>query len=438
MFSNPIKTGAIILGASQFDNFPESNRKVFANAADEAARFFENETSGLGIPHENILNRFNSPELAPELLTEVLKFAEEGVREGGRPSFKDLFVYIVTHGVDVADHPLQLMIKSSKDHQDGSNKPDEYIEFKSLFDGLMSVAHCRVYFIVDACYSGKIAKEDLSHQQDFSDGDVYSNVLFSDGDVNSNVLADHKVHIERGAVLFLSNNRDKIGLVQADDASILKRPMFSQMLFGILKEGKENAFSYGFSFQLLKYLCIERMEAFLATQEVLPNEERIDPFCTSFDVFDYHQSETSGLSNAAVFPNNDPTRVNRNAVAREIRIAYKNSFEAQSTLSVATKRIVDLENRASANTNEISNLKKQLNDVTERLNETQTKLAVQKGQATALSKANRILVIFAMLAVPLVCLGFVALDPEGVSPVWSNIVSLFKNLGIIPLTDQNL
>ena len=427
MYSNPIKTGVVILGASQFDNFPESNRKVFANAADKATRYFKNDTSGLGIPDENILNRFNSPKLAPELLTEVLKFVEEGVREGGRPSFKDLFVYIVTHGVDVVDHPLCLMIKSSKDHQDGSYKPDEFIEFKSLFDGIMSVAHCRVYFIVDACHSGKIAKNDLSHQQDFSDGDVYSNVLFPDEDVNPNVLADHEVRIERGAVLFLSNNRDKIGLVQADDASVLERPMFSQMLFDILNEGKENAFSYGFSFQMLKYLCIERMEAFLATQEALPKEGRIDPFCTSFDVFDYrHQLGISGLSNAAVFPNNDPTRVNRNAVARKIRIAYKNSHKAQSTLSFAERRIVDLENRASANTNEISNLRKQLSDVTERLNETQTKLAVQKGQATALSKANRILVIFAMLAVPLVCLSFVALDPEGVSAVWSNIVSLFK------------
>ena len=447
MFSNPVETGVVILGASHFDNYPDLGRQVFANAAAEANRFFRHDDYGLGIPNENILNRFNSPQFAPELQKEVFKFVEEGTRKGGRPPFKDLFVYIVTHGVCKKEYPLWLMLKSSNQHQDGFDKPDEHLEFRSLYHGIMSSALCRVYFIVDVCYSGNIAKKDLSLEKDFSDRDVYSNI-------RSDMMP------KGGAVLFLSNNRDESGRVQADDESNLDRPLFSQVLFDILKEGKENVFSYGFSFQMLKHLCIERMEANMEAYKA--ENENFDPFSTNFDVLDYRQSDGTGLSNAAVFPNNDPSRADRNAIAREIRTAYKDTFGAVRSLKFARDRIYDLEELATANTDEINDLKEQLNNMTallnetqtelvhqerqatallnetqtelvhqERqatalLNETQTELARQEGQATALSKANRILVIFAMLAVPIICLGLVSLDPEGALVAWNNIVSLFK------------
>ena len=76
MFSNPVKTGVVILGASEFDHSADSNRQVFANAAAEAVRYFCDDIRGLGIPLENILNLFNSPTSAPEQNREILDFVQ--------------------------------------------------------------------------------------------------------------------------------------------------------------------------------------------------------------------------------------------------------------------------------------------------------------------------------------------------------------------------
>ena len=294
------------------------------------------------------------------------------------------------------------MVKSTNEHEDGSDKPYEFIEFKSLFNGIMATAHCRVYFIVDVCHSGNIANKDLSDKVDFSD-EAYLNI-------RRNIIP------ERGAVLFLSNNRDVSGKVQADDTSGLDRPMFSQVLFDILNEGMMGEFSYGFSFQALMCLCKRRLEAYLEANK----EKDIESFCTNFDVFDYRQSKGSGLSNAVIFPNNDPARANRNAVARKLRIAYKKAFGTQHELRIAANRISDLEKQNRARADEISNLKEKLKAVTVRLNETHTDLIHQEGRSIALAKANWFLVIIAMLAVPL---SLVALDPTAISGVWSRILS---------------
>ena len=421
MFINPIKTGVIILGASEFPEYEEDSgldRAVFANAANRAKEYFKNSDTGLGIPDENFFRVLEEDVDATGIINLATEFVQQGVRPGGRPSFQDIFVYIVTHGVKLPGQPFRFMVKWSREHPNGTEATHTSIEFANFFHSIHSNAHCRVYFIIDACDSAH-AVDDLRRfgEFDYSGREAYSNVR-------------RDLMPERGAVVFLSNGRANPGPVLAKDPDrekegpeldgpCLELPLFSQVLFDCLSEGNPGFYPYGFSFQILKKLLTERMAAYV--------EKGVEPLDTGFDVFDFEQNEGPGLSNACIFPNNDPTKPNRNAVARDVRNAYKRAFNEEGKLRHTTSELIKQKMLNEGQANKIKRLGADLDRTQDALKTTEDALKSATVRARVLSYFSFGLAVLSLLAVPLVCLALWMINPLIVQEIV---------IGLLELTSQ--
>ena len=388
MYVNPTETGLVILGASKFEQNNELGRAVFATAADRARAYFKSE-SGLGIPDENVRSLFNNEASAQKIQREAHDFVRQSGRPNGLPSFRDVFVYIVTHGVKYDNSAFHFMMRSSHDHTKDSIDPHYYIEFASLFRGITSACKCRVYFIIDACQSA-YAVQSLHGEKDFSQEPAYSNV-------QSDMMPDS------GAVVFLSNQREEPGEVFAKDKAGLDMPLFSEVLFDCLENGASGLYPYGFSFQTLKHLCRERMKTVV-------EEKKIEALQTSFDVFDFRQTKGHGLSNAIIFQNNDPDYNGRNAYAHEIRTAWKKAFSEQANLRLAVE---DSDRLQALN----SGLEEKLKQVSEKLAQAREDASLNRdtlrkveGRARALSWIVFTLAIISPLTVPLAVYGILKIS----------------------------
>lgn len=114
---SPQTTLLILLGASEWPQFPEfQGSKAFANAVQRMKAYFINPQQ-FGLPAENLLDLFDSEKNADELDVEISQFLERrliDMKKAGNPA-RDVLLYFVGHGGFVGcDSDFYLAIRRTR------------------------------------------------------------------------------------------------------------------------------------------------------------------------------------------------------------------------------------------------------------------------------------------------------------------------------------
>ncbi|MYF98466.1 hypothetical protein F4212_04930 [Candidatus Poribacteria bacterium] len=330
MFLNPTTTCLILLGASSFSNYNDHDRKSFSRAHDAIKQYFLRSHVGLDLLPENVHDLFNSELSATAQIDAAAQFVRNNTM------FRDVFVYIVTHGT-FFDNRYLLKVRNSSDKPDGSIRDDTHIGFDALYQEIFGAGSMRLYFIVDACDSGAIH---TPHKDQ---------VLLP--------LAPPENQFEtegRGAsaVFLTANSQSNIGLVYgADDNEF---PLFTGCLLETLEGGVQEGFSYGLSFDTLRYIINKHCQERTRDLEV--------PVSNIAQVSDRsnrpYSDEEFLLSSFTVFPNNDQANVRFNKVAHKVRKSFRDSTRDKNI-----RKLTEIENnRLKAENKDLKTANKLLTD----------------------------------------------------------------------------
>lgn len=159
----PSTTLVVILGASCF---PKSSSRLsdspsFRRSA-EGFRAYLLDKSGFGLPEENLLDLFDSPESIPVLDEKVGDFLKKRINKRGdySSSIGDLVIYYVGHGgFSGGDKEYYLALRDTRIDNDLITS----YSVRSLAKTLREYArNIRKYLIFDACFSAAAHKEFMS------------------------------------------------------------------------------------------------------------------------------------------------------------------------------------------------------------------------------------------------------------------------------------
>ena len=399
---SPSKTALILLGASKFPNFyklddpdPKNrkprDRKSFHSSHKAVKRYFKEHAQDLVLdPVNDILNLFDEgldSEVQMSLMSEFLC-------PGGKPKYSDVFVYIVTHGEHLhnarasenefrlkADY--YLMIRDSLDLVHHPGRHATYINFEGLFNLVYNNAGGRVYFIVDACHSGIIHLNEDGSRPPFYPFGQPTEVCNSPG--------------HRGAAILTANSTLEIGEVLASDSDELT--LFTYAFLLALKEGVENGYSFGLSFDLLRYeinrIVYERKE--IVRKRIEGNRSDIFNIAQVRDR--YLTVGAMRLSDIPVFPNKNakntvPTicrgdfferlsktkkvEEERNRLEEENLQLHNNVEEQRKRIEGQKKWIERRQNKISDQQREIEGQQRKIKEQQRRINMQETKIGKQK------------------------------------------------------------
>lgn len=340
VFFDPAKTGLILLGASQFsEDADDNNRAVFHRAQAAVEAFFRTPRTGFGLQQTNILNAFDHTGPKSVLTGRIESFLEAR-------RYEDLFVYICSHGIPDGN----FFCFRLHDSEDGN--PDSFYRFALLDHQITSLTGGRVYYLIDACYSG------LAHGSDWEAPRKAGATNHQSGQPFP--MTDIDLLPSGGATLLTSNSPETVGLVVADDR--LELPLFTQELINVLRNGVEGGEELGLTFsQLQRELDRRVVEALPRISDWRDGMPRSDTPCCTNSI----RNERGGkgqLSHLYVFQNNHWKFENTNKQARRIRAFYglverKNDrilrIEAergqlQGELSGRAKVIAELQERLAA------------------------------------------------------------------------------------------
>lgn len=152
---DPKKALVILLGAEEWpgcktiagDDFPLGEENPFRRSVDSIEEYF---TKNLNIETANLESWFNSKLASNNILDEMTKFLDTKIQD---TQATDLFFYYVGHGVKL-DSNFYLLLCNSKQDFDYT-----YFAVHSLISVLKKTAiNLRCYIILDACFSGTVAK----------------------------------------------------------------------------------------------------------------------------------------------------------------------------------------------------------------------------------------------------------------------------------------
>jgi hypothetical protein len=150
---SPETTLVVILGASAFPKAPSfTSSEAFQRSA-EGLRDYLIASDGLGLPRENLLDLFDSPQPASALDEEVVKFLllRASQLKEENTAARDVLVYYVGHGgfsTDGAEYFLAI-----RDTRDGNEYYTSY-PIKALARTLKEQGrHLRRYLVLDSCFS---------------------------------------------------------------------------------------------------------------------------------------------------------------------------------------------------------------------------------------------------------------------------------------------
>ena len=246
---NPNQAALVVLGASEFDD-PADNKSVFEEGKKLIVNYFSDPQRGFGLPDSKILDMFNSDLEKKDLLIEIDQFITRLVYTD---SLSELFIYICSHGKHKKEfnHKLKIQLKGTKEKDAGkleyNDKYDTYLDFESFINDIIRIANCRIYCILDCCYSGVV------HNR--------SNSYFGEDFYRSSELKDPKKPPKAGVSIITSNNDKSSGTVIADDKlADVNAPLFSHELVMLLNEGDAYTNQNGFSIQELVPLVWRRIE----------------------------------------------------------------------------------------------------------------------------------------------------------------------------------
>ena len=150
---SPQTTLLILLGASEWPQFPEFQAsKAFANVVQRLKAYFLN-PQPFGLPAENLLDLFDSEKNADELDVEISQFLERrliDMKKAGNPA-RDVLLYFVGHGGFVGrDSDFYLAIRKTR-----TNNPlSSGLQLKALAHTLKeSTRFMRRFIILDCCFA---------------------------------------------------------------------------------------------------------------------------------------------------------------------------------------------------------------------------------------------------------------------------------------------
>jgi len=305
MFFNPAKTGLVVLGASEFSQEPELNRRVFRNARDEVVSYFRNPSKGLGLHSKNIFDGFDLDLPKGELIQKIDQFLYE--RE-----LADVFVYICSHGKSQESILRFFLSNSAPDDE------DTWVNFERFFDRIEQTALCRIYCVIDCCVSGVVHRHSLEISISPEAAAYVSN-------------AETLALPRRGSVILTANNAANVGAVYAHDSLPgVDLPLFTHCFLELLKNGNASREGYGLSAEQVHDDLLQRIpETIGRINEDLQNQgldtisdehQTMVPEFSDRPVFDTENGNI--ISRIGIFPNNDARHELASRVSRSIRINY--------------------------------------------------------------------------------------------------------------------
>src|SRR5207248_1064518 len=102
---------AVVLGGSAWPKSPQlAASEAFASSA-RGFRHYLTDTNGFGLPEANVLDLFDSPKTAPEIVEEIQNYLRQ--RTGSQPTPRDLFLYYTGHGGFISGRDYFLAVRST-------------------------------------------------------------------------------------------------------------------------------------------------------------------------------------------------------------------------------------------------------------------------------------------------------------------------------------
>lgn len=321
MFFDPANTGLVILGASQFQEDPgDNNRAVFRNAYVEILKFFKNGRLGPGLHTRNIFDGFDQDVEKGELIGRLERFLE-------KKRFDDLFVYVCSHGLRDGDFFGIQLVRTD------TNNPDTYIRFMRLRDQLTEITKARVYFIIDACFSG-LAHESIDLPKISPEALQYATGIRGD------MLPDG------GVCVLTSNAPSQVGRTIADDErSDISLPLFTHELLEVLQNGAEDQSEYGLSIDHLRTLLDTKIKKRLIENgDWDEGQPRADTPHFS-DLPRLEPGKVGLLSRLFLFQNNHEAKYLVNEAARRFRGFYSRMERKEELLGKREEQLEELRSK---------------------------------------------------------------------------------------------
>ena len=388
MIYNTAHVGLILIGASEFPPLTDDTNRMDCHRSYEAMRDYfvseckeenKNRNKGFGIPKSNMKDLFDSKNSAQDQMDEIMEFItyHDGQHDG-KPKFKQLFFYAVTHGVkainpgedktslveDEPDKALHYYLAVRRSEKD--NVALTYINFSKLFERICEVRGMKLFFIIDACDSG------ILHQM--------PTLIDCPEPPEPFVVRDE----DEGIVFLTSDSNESAGLVEGGAGGSLTP--FTNLLDEILQGGVEEDGQFGLTFDMVNAEFRRRCK-----------ERQIGCFARVSN----HDWIGSGryklLSTWPVFPNNHPVYTERANEVSHIRNAYnqvvkleieKNDLSKQLRATIVENRTlkdqkegIEKENRALKDQNEgIEKENRALKDQNKGIEEENTALKGKSGR----------------------------------------------------------
>jgi hypothetical protein len=152
------KTLAVVLGASEWPEYPEFDAKTsFRLSANDIVEYIRG-PSGLNLPRRNVKVLFDSFDDAPDILRQIRQFIGERRQEANTidDPITDLFVYYIGHGGITADsNTFFLAIRSTSQIDPIATSITAESIGVLVRDG---AAGLRTYIVLDCCFAASLAK----------------------------------------------------------------------------------------------------------------------------------------------------------------------------------------------------------------------------------------------------------------------------------------
>src|SRR5436309_958013 len=147
-------TFAILLGGSAWPKSPQlAASAAFAASAQDFKAYLAAD-HGFNLPPANILDLFDSPKTAPEIVEDVQNYLKERAHGGAAP--RDLFIYYTGHGGFINGRDYFLAVRATIEGLEGTSS----IRVSDLASALRNSARdVRRFLILDCCFAAAAFKE---------------------------------------------------------------------------------------------------------------------------------------------------------------------------------------------------------------------------------------------------------------------------------------
>ena len=323
MLIDPDKTALIILGASHFPNYRDQDYASFSSAHRQLREYFLEADYGPRLSEDKVRDLFDDDSDASEQINEVEKFICNDL------SLEHLFVYIVTHG-KLHEDRFYLAVQTTRDYSETQMRGNTYILFEDLYNSIVHAGRARAYFIVDACYSGKIHKHHAARVLSYEPSSSPQEWNGESGRGGS-------------ATILTAGSLEGPGPVYGRDEE--RPPLFTRCLLETLKNGVKGGYSYGLSLSTLAY---EINECYRRKLPELNGPDFLSETRTQISERDRYEADgrvrPSNLSDTPVFLNNDPTNVRELFREASRAIAQRRSAEVKNSDLTREKEQLQNEN----------------------------------------------------------------------------------------------